>query len=245
MGKTWKRPNLITETNLFCAGCGHGEAAKLILEALQEMGLDRKAIGAAAVGCGCMIKSTMAHDWIQAQHGRACAVAAGIKRTRPDAFVYTYQGDGDAGAIGIAETIYSAKRNEKFTTIFINNGVFGMTSGQTAPTSIEGQVTTTAVNGVSYDVFGEPLHLAELIATFNVGYVARGSIANYKEVQKTKQYIRKAVECQVNGGGYSFVEIMSPCPTNWKMAPVDAMGHLEKVIPEYFTLGEKKAGEKQ
>ena len=240
MGKTLKRPNLITDQNYFCAGCGHGEVAKLILEVLQEMGLDRKTIGSAAVGCGCMIKSTMAHDWIQAQHGRACAVAAGIKRTRPHAFVYSYQGDGDAGAIGIAETIYSAKRNEKFTTIFINNGVFGMTNGQTAPTSIEGQITTTAVDGVDYNVFGEPLHLAELIATFPIGYVARGSIANFKEVQKTKQYIRNAVECQMNGEGYSFVEIMSPCPTNWKMAPVAAMDRLEKVMPDYFTLGELK-----
>ena len=240
MGKTLKKPNLVSDVNNFCSGCGHSIVAKLISEAIQELGLEHQTIGAAAVGCGCMIKSAIEHDWIQAQHGRACAVAAGIKRGRPDAFVYSYQGDGDAGAIGIAETIYAAKRNEKIATFFINNGVFGMTSGQTAPTSLEGQITTTAKDGVNYDVFGEPLHLAELIAAFNVGYVARGSLANFKEVQKTREYIKKAVECQVAGKGYSFIEIMAPCPTNWKLAPVAAFDRLETVIPKYFKLGELK-----
>ena len=240
MGKTLKKPYLVSDVNNFCSACGHSIVAKLISEAIQELGLEHQTIGAAAVGCGCMIKSAIEHDWIQAQHGRACAVAAGIKRGRPDAFVYSYQGDGDAGAIGIAETIYAAKRNEKIATFFINNGVFGMTSGQTAPTSLEGQITTTAKDGVNYDVFGEPLHLAELIAAFNVGYVARGSLANFKEVQKTREYIKKAVECQVAGKGYSFIEIMAPCPTNWKLAPVAAFDRLETVIPKYFKLGELK-----
>lgn len=240
MANVLKKPELIIAENGFCPGCGHSTMAKLLCDVFEETGVADIAIGAAAVGCGCMIKATMGNDWVQAQHGRAAAVAAGMKRARPDNFVFSYQGDGDAGAIGIAETIYAAKRNEKITTIFINNGVFGMTGGQTAPTSLEGQIATTAKNGVDYEVFGEPLKLAELISTFNVGYAARGSIANFKEYQTTKGYIKKAIECQKSCKGYSFVEIMAPCPTNWKLSATDALDHIENVTSKYFELGELK-----
>lgn len=240
MARERKKPTLIISENKFCPGCGHGVIAKLLCDVFQETGVDEIALGAAAVGCGCMIKGTMGNDWVQAQHGRACAVAAGMKRVRPDNFVFSYQGDGDAGAIGIAETIYSAKRNENITTIFINNGVFGMTGGQTAPTSLEGQITTTAKKGCSYEVFGNPLKLAELVASFEIGYAARGSIANFRELQKTREYLKKAISCQMRGEGYSFVEILAPCPSNWKLSPPESMDRIEKVSMSYFECGELK-----
>lgn len=240
MAKKLQRASLLKDVNAFCPGCGHGTVAKLLADALDEMGVADKAAGALAVGCACLIQETLGNDWVQSPHGRACAVAAGIKRSRPDKFVFSYQGDGDAGSIGIAETIYSAKRNEKFTTIFINNGVFGMTGGQAAPTSLEGQIATTAKNGVDYEVFGEPLHLAEIISSFNVGYVARGSIANFREYQKTKEYVKKAIKTQMEGKGYSFIEIMAPCPTNWKMSPTEALDRIENVSMEHFKCGELK-----
>lgn len=240
MAKELKFPKLIITENGFCPGCGHGVMAKLLSDIFEEMGIDETAIGAAAVGCGCMIKGTLGIDWVQAQHGRAAAVAAGMKRVREDNFVFSYQGDGDAAAIGIAETIYAAKRNEKITTIFINNGVFGMTGGQTAPTTLEGQITTTAADGCRYEDFGKPMELAELVAMFDVGYVARGSISNFRELQKTKKYIKKAVSCQMEGRGYSFVEVLAPCPTNWKMSPVASLDRIEKEAMEYFKCGELK-----
>lgn len=237
MAKELKRPEMIVNPNGFCAGCGHGVVIKLLAEAFDEMGISDIAACGVAVGCGCMLSKTFGIDTVQAQHGRATAVAAGMKRVRPNRFVFSYQGDGDAGAIGIAETIYSAKRNEKITTIFINNGVFGMTGGQAAPTSLNDQIATTAKDGVDYNVFGEPLHLAELISTFNVGYVARGSIANFKELQKTRKYIRDAIKCQQENKGYGFVEILAPCPSNWKLSPVACLERLETVSMDNFKCG--------
>lgn len=240
MAKELRFPKLIITENGFCPGCGHGVMAKLLSNIFEEMEIDDIAVGAAAVGCGCMIKGTLGLDWVQAQHGRAAAVAAGMKRVRPENFVFSYQGDGDAAAIGIAETIYAAKRNEKITTIFINNGVFGMTGGQTAPTSLEGQITTTAKKGCSYEDFGKPIELAELVASFDVGYVARGSISSFKELQKTRKYLKKAIQCQMAGTGYSFVEVLAPCPTNWKLSPVASLERLENEAVKYFKCGELK-----
>jgi len=240
MTKELKIPDLIISENGFCPGCGHGVMAKLLSNIFVDKHIDDIAIAAAAVGCGCMIKGTFGIDWVQAQHGRAAAVASGMKKVRPDNFVFSYQGDGDAGSIGIAETIYAAKRNDNITTFFINNGVFGMTGGQTAPTTLKDQITTTAKNGCDYNVFGEPLKLAELISTFNVGYVARGSISSYKEMQKTKKYIETAIDCQMNGNGYSFVEILSPCPTNWKLSPIQSLSRIDKEMMEFFNCGELK-----
>lgn len=240
MARELKIPELILGEHMFCPGCGHGIMAKLVCNVFEEMGVADIAIGAGAVGCTCIMLNTIGTDWIQAQHGRACAVGAGMKRVRPDNFVFTYQGDGDAGSIGIAETLYAAKRNEKITTFFINNGVFGMTGGQTAPTSLEGQVTVTAKEGCSYDVFGKPLELAELISTFDVGYVARGSISNFKELQKTREYMKKTVQCQLDGKGFAFVEILAPCPSNWKLSPVASMERIENEAMRYFKCGELK-----
>lgn len=237
MARIYKTPVLRKNDFSWCAGCGHGVITKLILETLEEMGLERKCMYAGAVGCTCLLAATVDIDMVQAQHGRAAAVAAGMKHIRPDSFVFAYQGDGDAASIGLSETLYAAKRNDPITVFFVNNGVFGMTGGQAAPTSLEGQYATTAQHGVDYSVFGKPMHLAEMIASFDVGYVARGSIANIREIRQTKEYIKKAIECQMNGGGYSFVEILSPCPTNWKMSPVDSLKRIEEVAMEHFKCG--------
>ncbi|MCI2062511.1 MAG: thiamine pyrophosphate-dependent enzyme [Eubacteriaceae bacterium] len=233
-------PKLVVKENKFCPGCGHGVIEKLICQVLEEKGLENEAVGIVAVGCACLITDYMGTDWIQAQHGRAPAVAAGVKHVRPGKFVFTYQGDGDAAAIGLSETMYAAKRNEPITTFFVNNGVFGMTGGQMAPTSLLGQKTTTSPFGCDYSKAGEPIKLAELLATFNVGYIARGSIANYSELMKTKKYISKAIDCQIQNRGYSFVEILSPCPTNWKMSPVDSLKRIETEAMTYFGCGELK-----
>jgi hypothetical protein len=240
MADSLKKPSLITDVSAFCPGCGHGIIAKLIAEVFDEEGVADVAICAGAVGCTCMLFNTLKVDCVQSQHGRACAVGQGMKKVRPDNFVFTYQGDGDAGSIGIAETMYAAKRNANITTFFVNNGVFGMTGGQTAPTSLSGQVTVTAKNGVDYADFGKPLHMAELISTFDVGYVARGSIANIRELRKTKEYIRKAVRNQMGGNGYALVEILAPCPSNWKMDPVTCLDRIENTMMSIFKCGELK-----
>jgi len=240
MAQVLKRPKLIISENMFCPGCGHGIMAKMLANVFEEKGIADTAILAGAVGCTCILIGSFGTDGIQAQHGRAAAVAQGVKKVRPDNFVFTYQGDGDAGAIGIAETIYAAKRNAPITTFFINNGVFGMTGGQTAPTSLADQTTVTAVDGVDYGAFGKPLKLAEMLAGFDVGYVARGSIANFAEFQKTRKYVEKAIDYQLEGKGYSFVEVLAPCPSNWKMAPVDCYDRIENVMMDYFPCGELK-----
>ena len=240
MAKDLTIPKLFMRDNIFCPGCGHGIIQKVLAEAMEELGVADNAILANAVGCTCNTAVYFGVDIIQAAHGRASATAQGIKAVRPDNFVFAYQGDGDAGAIGFSETMYAAKRNAPITVFFVNNGVFGMTGGQTAPTSLMDQKTVTAVDGVNYDNFGKPLHLAELISQFDVGYVARGSVANFKEITKLKEYIRKAIQCQIDGKGYSFVEILSPCPINWKMKPVDCMERLEQVSMEEFKCGELK-----
>lgn len=245
MAQSLKIPKLICKENTFCPGCGHGVIEKLLCDVWEELGIQDQVVGAIAVGCACMMPKSIAIDWIQAQHGRAAAVAAGVKRARPSKFVFCYQGDGDAGAIGLSETLYAAKRNEKITAIFVNNGVFGMTGGQMAPTTLEGQKTTTSKSGCDYSVNGKPLELAELIASFDVGYVARGSLSSFKEIRKTREYIKKAVQCQMNGDGYSFVEILSPCPTNWKLSPVKSMERLEKEAMPYFKCGELRGGAKE
>lgn len=237
---TFKRPSNLTDVNTFCAGCGHGMIIKALAGILEELGVADRAMGGCCVGCGMSIKQSLAYDSVQAPHGRASATSAAMKLVRPEAVVISYQGDGDAGSIGIAETIYQAKRNENITVIFVNNGVYGMTGGQTAPTSLDDQKPTTSRYGTNYDVFGQPLHLAEMLATMDVGYIARGSIANAAEFFKTRSYLKKAIQCQIDKGGYSFVEILAPCPTNWKMTPEQAMQRIIDVNMKIFPCGELK-----
>lgn len=239
------KPEACALENKYCPGCGHGIINRLVAEVLEEMGVYEDSIGSIAVGCCSLMPDTFSLDCIQAQHGRAAAVAVGIKRCRPDKTVFSYQGDGDALAIGFSETMYAAIRNEKITVIFVNNGNFGMTGGQMAPTTLDGQKTTTSPYGRDTITTGDPLNVIDMLKTLNVAYIARGSVTNNANIMKVKKYIRNAFEAQKNNEGYSFVEILSPCPTNWKMDPIESMEHIENNVINTYELGEfVKRGEK-
>lgn len=231
-------PKACVIENKYCPGCGHGIINRLVAEVLEETGEDKDTIAAIAVGCASLMPDTFSMDCIQAQHGRASAVAVGVKRCRPEKTVFAYQGDGDALAIGFSETMYAAIRNENITVIFVNNSTFGMTGGQMAPTTLEGQKTTTTPKGRDVSLTGEPLNVIELMKTRNVAYLARGSVTSNSEIMKTKNYIKKAFEAQKKGKGYSFVEILSPCPTNWGMDPIVAMNHIEEKVKPVYETGE-------
>ncbi|SMB95140.1 2-oxoglutarate ferredoxin oxidoreductase subunit beta [Desulfonispora thiosulfatigenes DSM 11270] len=242
---TKKKPAACFVDNKYCAGCGHGVINRLVAEVLEEMGVYEDSIGSIAVGCASHMPETFAIDCIQAQHGRAAAVAVGIKRSRPDKTVFSYQGDGDALAIGFSETMYAAIRNENITVIFVNNGNFGMTGGQMAPTTLPNQKTTTSTKGRDTSKTGDPLNVINMMKGLNVAYLARTSITNNANILKTKKAIRNAFEAQQNEEGYSFVEILSPCPTNWKMDPLKSMEHIDQNVVPFFELGEfVKRGEK-
>ena len=243
MAITKKIPDTIYAANSFCPGCGHGIVIRLIGEVLDEMGMSDRAIGALAVGCACLVNRSLAVDLMQSAHGRAAAAAAGIKRTRPANLVFTYQGDGDAISIGVAETLYSAQRNEKFTQIIVNNGVFGMTGGQMSPTTLIGQKTATSEGGRSAELNGNPVNIMGLLSQFDVAYLARGSVHDAAHILKTTQYIRTAFEKQMRGEGYTCVEIISPCPTNWHMTPQQASTRIESEVLDVYPLGEFVKGE--
>lgn len=248
MAMTKKAPELLSGTNSFCPGCGHGIIIRLIAEVLEEMGLKQDdAICALAVGCACLVNNTLRVDRLGCPHGRAAAGGSGIKRCRPDKLVFTYQGDGDAISIGFSETVYAAQRNEKITAIIVNNGVFGMTGGQASPTTLIGQKTSTTVNGRTAEFNGMPVDVMKVLEQFDsVAYLARGSVHDAKSILKTKQYIRKAFEAQMAGEGYSCVEILSPCPTNWHMTPEVAVARIQNEVMEYYPIGEiKNGGEKK
>ena len=186
---------------------------------------------------------SLAVDLLQSAHGRTAAAAAGIKRTRPGNLVFTYQGDGDAISIGIAETLYSAQRGEKITQIIVNNGVFGMTGGQMSPTTLVGQKTATSEKGRIAEVNGDPVNIMKLLSQFDVAYLARGSVHDAASILKTKQFIRNAFEKQMRGEGYTCVEVISPCPTNWHMTPQQASERIKKEVLEVYPLGEFVKGE--
>lgn len=231
-------PALLVADNKFCPGCGHGIINRVLAEVLEEMKLDDVAVGALAVGCACLMMDTFGVDWIQAPHGRAAAVAVGVKRMRPENFVFTYQGDGDSLSIGFSETMYAAIRNENITAIIVNNGIFGMTGGQMAPTTLPGQKTTTSPRGRDSALTGAPLNIVNQVSQLPVGYVARGSVASAKDIRQLKRYIRQAVETQQAGGGYSLVEVLSPCPTNWKLSTEASLDHIKQDVSEIYPLGE-------
>ena len=231
-------PALLVADNKFCPGCGHGIINRVLAEVLEEMELADMAVGALAVGCACLMMDTFGVDWIQAPHGRAAAVATGVKRMRPDNLVFTYQGDGDALSIGFSETMYAAIRNENITAIIVNNGIFGMTGGQMAPTTLPDQKTTTSPRGRDCSITGQPLNIVNQITQLPVGYVARGSVASAKDIRQLKRYIRQAVETQRAGGGYSLVEVLSPCPTNWKMSVNASLDHVRQTVSQLYPLGE-------
>lgn len=231
-------PETILEDSKYCPGCGHGIINRLVAEVLQEMGLEDKALCSTGVGCSCWVLEMLEVDQVQAQHGRAPAVATGMKRCRPDYAVFTYQGDGDASAIGLSETIWAAVRNENIVQIYVNNGVFGMTGGQMAPTTLIGQKTPTCVKGRRAEIEGKPLNLLNMLNTLDIAYLARGTVTSVAEINKTKKYLKNAFEAEMNGEGYSFVEIVSPCPTNWHLSPIKAMERIENTVLDVYPLGE-------
>jgi len=238
-----KLPEITSKSTMFCAGCGHGVLLRLIGEVLTDLGQDKNVIAAVGVGCSCHLKAAINADFVQAPHGRAAAVATGIRRAEPNVTVFTYQGDGDAYNIGIAETLNAAYRNEKLCVFVVNNGNFGMTGGQLSWTTLEGQKTATSPMGRDCELTGYPIKVPELIAeNFNVAYVARGAITSPAEINRLKNYIRNAFETQLNGEGYSLVEVMTTCPTNWGLEPVEATKRLAEVVIPYYKLGEFKKG---
>ncbi len=238
-------PGLLVENNKFCPGCGHGIINRVLAEVLEEMELADMAIGSLAVGCACLMIDTFGVDWVQAPHGRAAALATGIKRVRPENFVFTYQGDGDSLAIGFSETMYAAFRNENITAIIVNNGIFGMTGGQMAPTSLPEQRTTTSPRGRNTELTGQPLNIVNQMKDLPIGYLARGCVASPREIIRLKKYVKEAVNTQLRHGGYSLVEVLSPCPTNWKMDMKKALDHIQEDVKPFYPTGEFiKAGVK-
>jgi 2-oxoglutarate ferredoxin oxidoreductase subunit beta len=227
----------------YCGGCGHGIIHRLVAEIIDELGMQDKAVVTNPVGCAIFADLYFDTDTVQPAHGRTPAAATGIKRMLGDHLVICYQGDGDIAAIGTAEMVHAANRGEKFTTIFVNNAIYGMTGGQMAPTTLVGQKATTAPYGRDpvHAGMGFPIRVAEMLATLEgTRYIARGAVNNPANVRKTRGYIKKAFEAQMAGIGSTLVEILSPCPTNWGMAPVAAEEWLEKNMLPVFPVGEVK-----
>jgi 2-oxoglutarate ferredoxin oxidoreductase subunit beta len=222
----------------YCPGCTHGIIHRIVAETLEELDVLGKAIGVAPVGCGVLAYEYFNCDMYQAAHGRAPAVATGIKRVHPDNIVFTYQGDGDLASIGTAEIVHAAHRGEKITTIFVNNTIYGMTGGQMAPTTLIGQKATTAPYGREVAHAGYPLRIAEMLATIQgAAFVERVAVNTPANIRKAKNAIRKAFETQIKGEGFSIVEVLSTCSTNWGLTPIEALKWLEENMIPYYSLG--------
>ncbi len=222
----------------YCPGCTHGIVHRLVAEAIDELGIEGKTIGVAPVGCAVMAYDYFSCDMIEAAHGRAPAVATGIKRADPNNIVFTYQGDGDLASIGMAETVHAATRNENITIIFINNAIYGMTGGQMAPTSLPGQVTQTSPYGRDVATAGFPIKISELLSALDgPTYIERVAVNNVKNVRNAKKAIKKAFENQVENKGFSLIEVVSSCPTNWGMTPQQALDWVESDMIPYYPLG--------
>ncbi len=240
MTRVFERPSSMTDARFtYCPGCSHGVIARMIGEALDEFGIVERTVGIAPVGCSVFAYGWYRCDAIQAAHGRASAVATGIKRARPDLIVFSYQGDGDFASIGTAESIHAANRGENITVVFVNNQIYGMTGGELAPTTLVGQKTATTPDGRDPKLFGYPIRFSEMIAQLDApAYVTRQALYDTKRIKDTTAAIRKAFEYQVEGKGYSLVEILSTCPTNWRMSPVQSNEHVKDVVTEVFPLGD-------
>ena len=235
----YRRPEILTDRSThYCPGCGHGIIHRVVAELLDELALGPRTIGVASVGCSVFVYDYFDVDFVESPHGRAPAVATGVRRARPDAFVFTYQGDGDLAAIGTAEIIHAAARGERISVIFVNNGIYGMTGGQMAPTTLLGQRTTSSPTGRDALTEGYPLPITEMLALLpGVSYAARGSIADPGAIGKTKAMLRRAFETQLAGGGLSIVEILSTCPVGWGMTPTESMEHLARDVVATYPLG--------
>ena len=239
MKKVFTRPKSL-KRNIFhyCPGCGHSIAHRLICEVIDEMGLQDKAIGVPPPGCSVFAYYYFDVDMVESAHGRGAAVATGIKRAFPEAVVFTYQGDGDLAGIGTAETIHAANRGENITSIFINNAVYGMTGGQMAPTTLAGQITTTTPYGRDTILEGHPIRMSEILALVEgAAYIERVAVNSPANIRKAKKAIQKAFQVQLDKRGFAMVEILSPCPTNWKMSPVEAWQWVDKEMTKVFPLG--------
>lgn len=238
----YSRPEALTEvTTHYCPGCTHGVAHRLIAEVLDEMSLTERTIGVAPVGCSVFAYNYFDTDFVEAAHGRAPAMATGIKRVLPDRVVFTYQGDGDLASIGMAEIMHVAARGENITVIFINNAIYGMTGGQMAPTTLPGQKTTSSPTGRDVELAGYPIRMAEILANMDgAGYIVRRSLHDPKNIRMAKKAIRTAFETQVRSLGFSMVELLSTCPTNWGINPIDSLKWVEEHMIPAFPLGDYK-----
>lgn len=247
MKTVFQKPAALTDTPLhYCPGCTHGIIHRLVAEAIDALGIEGKTVGVAPVGCAVMAYDYFSCDMVEAAHGRAPAVATGLKRAMPENIIFTYQGDGDLASIGMAETVHAATRNENITVIFVNNAIYGMTGGQMAPTSLPGQVTQTSPYGRDVKHCGYPVKICEMLSQLEgPEYLARVAVNNVKNVLSAKKAIQKAFENQLAGRGFSLIEVISACPTNWGMTPQKALEWIdEKMIP-YYPLGVYKDRSKE
>ena len=236
MAMVFERPKMLVDVPMhYCPGCTHGILHRLVAETIDELGVADKTIGVAPVGCAVFAYNYFNCDMYEAAHGRAPAVATGCKRVHPDACVFTYQGDGDLASIGAAEIVHAATRGEKITVIFVNNAIYGMTGGQMAPTSLIGQKTTSSPFGRSQEVNGNPIRVSEMLATLDgPAYIERVSLHDVKHVMAAKKAVKKAFEYQLAGKGFTLIEALSTCPTNWGLTPLEAAKWLEtNMIPQY------------
>jgi 2-oxoglutarate/2-oxoacid ferredoxin oxidoreductase subunit beta len=236
-----RRPEVLFDVaTTYCPGCSHGIVHRLIAEIIDELGIQDQMIGVTSIGCSIFIYKNFNIDYCEGAHGRAPAVATGVKRVYPEKVVFTYQGDGDIAAIGTSEIIHAAARNENFTVIFVNNGNYGMTGGQMAPTTLLGEKTTSTPQGRKPSE-GFPIKVCELLSTLEGSlYIARGAVNDPKNVRQTKKYIKKAFQYQMENKGFSMVEILGTCPSNWKKGPLESVAFLEQKMIPFFPLGEKR-----
>lgn len=242
MAVVFKRPHALKDISMhYCPGCSHGIIHRIVAEVIDELGIEGKTIGVSPVGCTYNNYMYFNCDMAQAAHGRAPAVATGIKRVHPGHAVFTYQGDGDLAAIGTAEIVHAAARGEKITTVFVNNAIYGMTSGQMAPTSLLNQVTTTSPSGRKAETHGYPIKVCEMLATLDGAvFVERVAVHDIKNINNTKKAIKKAFQVQLAGKGFSIVEVLSTCPTNWGLEPVEAGQWLQDNMVPAYPLGNFK-----
>ena len=239
MAVVFEKPKALTDAVFhYCPGCTHGIIHRLVAEAIDTLGIEGRTIGIAPVGCSVLAYDYFTCDMVEASHGRAPAVATGVKRSLPDNIVFTYQGDGDLSAIGTAESIHAAARGENVVAVYINNAIYGMTGGQMAPTTLVGQKTTTSPYGRDEDWCGAPLKVSEMLAEVPCSYyIERVAVNNTANIVKAKKAIAKAFRYQKEGKGFCMVEVLSTCPTNWGMSPVEAMTWLEENMIPYYPLG--------
>ena len=245
MGKTFAKPQALSDQPThYCPGCTHGVIHRLVAEVIDELGIRGRTVGIAPVGCAVLAYNYFNFDFQEAAHGRAPAMATGIKRVRPDLMVFTYQGDGDLASIGMGEIVHAANRGEKFTSVFVNNAIYGMTGGQMAPTTMPKQRTSTSPFGRNVEDVGMPIRMANLLASLvTPAYVVRQTVIKPKYIMKAKKALKQAFTYQMEAKCFSFVEIVSNCPTNWGMTPQESIDWVEDALLDYYELGEYKTPE--